>query len=282
MRYHWVLIIGYYGFVCFANVLKAQSCWQVMTFNIRFDHAGDGDNRWAYRKANVASLLSFYEADICGMQEVLLSQIQDLQTLLPAYAYTGVGRDDGGVAGEFSPVFYRKDKFELIGQQTFWLSPTPDMPSRGWDAALNRIATWVHLQPISGEEAFYVFNTHFDHIGQEARRESARLLIQKIEDIAGNAPVILTGDLNSSPEDDPILLLREALTDAKTVSQSGHFGPDSTFNKFENKEIEGMRIDYVFINRKSIRVLKHATLSHTWGGRFASDHHPVLVSLCIE
>lgn len=135
--------------------------------------------------------------------------------------------------------------------------------------------TWARFKPVSGEKEFYVFNTHFDHLGKEARKQSALLLLQKVKEIAGEKPAIITGDFNSTPEDTPIQILGEVLTDTKKISQSGHFGPDSTFNGFESKEIEGKRIDYIFVNQPGIKVLKHATLSNTWGGRFASDHHAV-------
>jgi endonuclease/exonuclease/phosphatase family metal-dependent hydrolase len=269
-----VFVVILTSFTCFA-----QSSLNIMSFNIRLNTTADGENQWLFRKDKVADMLNFYDVDICGMQEVLKGQLDDLDTLLPGFLYVGVGRDDGIAAGEFSPILYKKDKFQLIESQTFWLSLNPDVPGKSWDAALNRIVTWARFQPVSGEKEFYVFNTHFDHLGKEARKQSALLLLQKVKEIAGEKTAIITGDFNSTPEDTPIQILGEVLTDTKKISQSGHFGPDSTFNGFESKEIAGKRIDYIFVNQPGIKVLKHATLSNTWGGRFASDHHAVMAKI---
>ncbi|PWK29263.1 endonuclease/exonuclease/phosphatase family metal-dependent hydrolase [Arcicella aurantiaca] len=257
----------------------AQQKTNVMTFNIRMETVQDGENQWSKRKENLASMLEFYEADICGMQEVLVGQIRDLTKLLPTYTYIGVGRDDAKEGGEFSPIFYKKEKYTVLESNTFWLSQTPEKPSKSWDAALNRIVTYAKLKDNKTKKVFYVFNTHFDHIGQVARRESAKMLVAKIKAIAPKTPVILTGDFNSTPTEEPTVIINEGLIDAQKVSKQPHFGPASTFNGFESKEIAGKLIDYIFLNTDNIKVLKHATLSNTWGGRFASDHHAVLAQL---
>eukprot|EP01136_Pigoraptor_vietnamica_P037290 Opistho-1_new@105049 len=175
----------------------SQQKLNVMTFNIRLETVQDGENQWSKRKENLSSMLEFYEADICGMQEVLVGQLRNLSTLLPSYAYVGVGRDDGKEAGEFSPIFYKKDKFTVLESNTFWLSQTPETPSKSWDAALNRVVTYAKFKDNKTKKVFYVFNTHFDHIGQVARRESAKMLVAKIKAIDPKIPVILTGDFNS-------------------------------------------------------------------------------------
>jgi endonuclease/exonuclease/phosphatase family metal-dependent hydrolase len=159
------------------------------------------------------------------------------------------------------------------------LSQTPEKPSKSWDAALNRIVTYAKFKDNKTKKVFYVFNTHFDHIGQVARRESANMLVAKIKAIDPNIPVILTGDFNSTPQEEPTMILDKNLIDAQKVSQQAHFGPASTFNGFESKEIDGKLIDYIFLNTNKIHVLKHGTLSNTWGGRFASDHHAVFTQL---
>jgi endonuclease/exonuclease/phosphatase family metal-dependent hydrolase len=250
----------------------------VMTFNIRLETPNDGLNQWKYRKDKVADMLFFYDVDICGMQEVLYSQIKDLSDMLPGWAYAGKGRDDGETGGEFSPVFYRKDKFEHLLSNTFWLSTSPEKPGKSWDAAINRVVTWVKLREKTSGKEFFVFNSHFDHIGREARKESALLLTKKIRQLAGNHPVILTGDFNSTPDDQPYGILNAELSDSRNISLTPAFGPESTFNGFAQSEFENMRIDYIFVSN-GIKVLKYATLSHTWGGRFASDHHPVLARI---
>ena len=257
----------------------AQQKTNIMTFNIRMETVQDGENQWSKRKENLASMLEFYEADICGMQEVLVGQIRDLTKLLPTYTYVGVGRDDAKEGGEFSPIFFKKEKYTVLESNTFWLSQTPEKPSKSWDAALNRIVTYAKLKDNKTKKVFYVFNTHFDHIGQVARRESAKMLVAKIKAIDPKIPVILTGDFNSTPTEEPTIIINDGLIDAQKVSKQAHFGPASTFNGFESKEIAGKLIDYIFLNTNKIKVLKHATLSNTWGGRFASDHHAVLTQL---
>ena len=257
----------------------SQQKINVMTFNIRLETVQDGENQWSKRKENLSSMLEFYEADICGMQEVLVGQLRDLTTLLPDYAYVGVGRDDGKEAGEFSPIFYRKDKFTVLESKTVWLSETPETPSKSWDAALNRVVTYAKFKDNKTKKVFYVFNTHFDHIGQVARRESAKMIVERIKAINAKTPVILTGDFNSTPAEEPIVIVNASLLDTQILSNLPHFGPQSTFNGFQSKEIDNKLIDYIFVNSDKVEVLKHGTLSNTWGGRFASDHHAVFTQL---
>jgi len=265
-------------------ILMAQQI-NVMTFNIRYANPRDSLNYWDYRKENLASMLYYYEADICGMQEALIGQINDLKALLPEYDYLGKGRGDGKEEGEFSPVFYRRDKFIVLGMNTFWLSLTPDTPSKGWDANLNRIVTWAKLKTVKKKSVFYIFNTHFDHLGPIARRESAVLLLRKIKEIAGDNRTIVTGDFNATPLEEPIQVLMDSgnpdhLNDTEYLSLQPHFGTYSTFNNFEFKEQAGRHIDYIFLkNLQRIQVLKHATLTNSWDGKFASDHHAVLTTL---
>jgi endonuclease/exonuclease/phosphatase family metal-dependent hydrolase len=185
---------------------------RVMSFNIRFDNPADGANAWPLRKEMAAGVIDFHLVDVAGLQEALASQIRDLETLLPEYAWVGVGRDDGSEAGEFCPVFFRKDRFRLLGSSTFWLSEEPETPGlAGWDAACARIVTWARLKDTKTGLTLCVFNTHFDHVGRSARLESARLLAGKIGEIAGRGPVILTGDFNCTREGPAY----EALLDAE-------------------------------------------------------------------
>lgn len=251
-----------------------------MTFNLRFDNPRDGENQWKYRKENVASIINFYDVDVCGMQEVLKSQIEDLEHLLPNYEWVGVGRDNGKDKGEFSCIFYNKERVKLLKTKTFWLSETPEKTDKGWDANLPRIVTWAFFKSKKTRKEFYVFNTHFDHMGVVARRESAKLLLEKVKEIAKNAPAIITGDFNATPSDEPIRILTDErnpdfLKDTELLSETPHFGPYSTFNGFTEKEQEGRHIDYIFIKNYNFKVKKHATLSPTWAGKFASDHHAV-------
>lgn len=250
----------------------------LMTFNIRFDNPGDGDNRWENRRDYVAQTMLFHHAQVCGLQEALHSQIQDLLQRMPGYAFVGVGRDDGQLKGEFSPILYDTRRLQLLDSGTFWLSDTPDRVSKGWDAALPRVATWAKLRDKAGKKVFFVVNTHFDHIGKEARKNSAALIVQRVQQMAGNSSRgFIMGDFNARPDEAPIAVLSQAFRDCKPLSQMPHFGPEATFNGFGAKEQEGMRIDYIFCNDSNVKVLQHATLSGTWGGRFASDHHAVMI-----
>ena len=255
----------------------------VITFNIRFNNPGDGENAWPNRIDMVTGLLKFHEAEIFGMQEALIGQIEDVQKEMPGFEWFGVGRDDGKNGGEFSPVFFNKSKFILLEKGTFWLSETPEIPSKGWDAALNRIVTWGKFQSKVTGKKFLFFNTHFDHIGVEARKNSATLIKKKIEEISGSQglPVIVTGDFNLTPDQEPIILLKKYLKDSREVSETPPYGPVGTFNSFKiNAELED-RIDYVFVN-DMVKVLKYGALTDYNHHRSPSDHLPVFVKVQLK
>jgi len=260
-----------------------------MTFNIRYDEPRDNENAWPNRKELVASMIRFHRADLIGIQEALERQLDDLDTLLPDYDWVGVGRADGKVGGEFSAILYRKTRFTSLENSTFWLSETPDVPGPGWDAAYPRIVTWVKLKDNQTGKVLFHFNTHFDHRGVRAREQSARLLADRINRIAAQLPVVVTGDFNFTESSDGYKILtrseesgnaRSALRDTRYLSQHGHHGPTSTFNEFKAL-VPNMKIDYVLV-KGSIRVLQHGALSDTWDGRFPSDHLPVLAEVVIE
>lgn len=257
---------------------------RVMTYNIRYSTASDSLNAWAYRKDKLASVVQFNDVQLLGVQEALNSQMTDLQERLPRFKYTGGGRDDGKQGGEYSAIFYDTAAFALLKTATFWLSQTPQVPgSKGWDAAFPRIVTWAELKDRKSNKIFYAFNTHFDHMGKLARRESAKLLLKQVDSIAGNMKAVITGDFNATPDDEPIRIIadkntKDHLTDSKEISLTGHYGPTGTFNGFGPKEQTGLPIDYIFL-KGAWRVKKHATLSETWGGRFASDHFAVFAVL---
>ena len=276
MKKLWVLCVG-----MMMTVAGMAQQLSVATFNIRLDVASDSPNHWKNRKEKVVSQVLFHQWDVLGVQEALPNQVADLKALLPAYGFTGVGREDGDNKGEFSGIFYKKDKLELLASETFWLSLTPTVPgSKSWDAAITRIVTWAKFKHKKSGKIFYHFNTHFDHIGQEARRQSAHMLLQKVNSIAGNTAAIITGDFNAQPKDEPIRIIVDEtnplhLTDAKVLSKNGHYGPVGTFNGFGPKEKDEAPIDYIFMKGKW-QVLQHATISQAWGGRFASDHFAVM------
>ena len=258
----------------------------IMTFNIRYNTSADSLNAWPYRKDKVASQILFHEAHIVGVQEALHDQVMDLQTRLPQYNYAGVGRDDGKEKGEYSAIFYDTTRLQALQTKTFWLSETPEVAgSKSWDAAITRIVTWVKFRDRKTKKIFFAFNTHFDHIGKIARRESAKILLQKVKEIAGNIPAVITGDFNAEPADEPVQVIKDIssplhFTDAKELSQKPHYGPTGTFNGFKNKERNDQPIDYIFTKGKW-KVLKHATISQAWEGRFASDHFAVWAKLAL-
>jgi endonuclease/exonuclease/phosphatase family metal-dependent hydrolase len=263
-----------------------------MTFNIRYPNPGDGFNFWPNRKDIAASMIRYHEADLIGVQEAFRSQLDDLTALLPAYQWHGVCRTDGTKApdpdGEFSAILYRADRFELLEGSTFWLSETPDeVGVAGWDAALPSIVTWARFRDKQSGKTFFHFNTHFDHRGREARRQSAILIRKKIREIAGDSPVVLTGDFNTTPTDPPYRELtddqrEDHLLDALYQSRQPHHGPMSTWtNSFQFPGVPDRRIDYIFVKNK-LEVLKHATLSDSWSGRLPSDHLPVIARVMVS
>lgn len=269
---------------CFSDRVVAQKYLNVMSFNIRYSTLRDSTNAWMHRKNHAASQVLFHETHILGVQEALHEQIMDLQQRLTRFRYVGVGRDDGKTKGEYSAIFYDTTRLRVLESQTFWLSETPSVSgSKSWDAAITRIVTWAKMKDKLTGQSFFVFNTHFDHIGKVARRESAKLLLTKIQQIAGKSLAIVTGDFNAQPNDEPIQVITDTnnplkLLDTQQLSQTGHYGPTGTFNGFQTKEQSNSPIDYIFVNRK-ITVFQHATLSQTWGGLFSSDHFPVYTRL---
>lgn len=272
-------------FMFFSFSLAAQDL-NVMSFNIRYNTPADSLNAWPYRKDRVASQILFHGAHIIGVQEALHDQMMELQERLPQYKFAGVGRDDGQEKGEYSAIFYDTTRLQALQTKTFWLSETPAVPgSKSWDADITRIVTWVKFRDRKTKKTFFAFNTHFDHIGKIARRESAKLLLQKVKEIAGNVPAVITGDFNSEPADEPVQVMKDKsnplyFTDSKEISLTPHYGPAGTFNGFKSKERNDQPIDYIFLKGKW-KVLKHATLSQTWEGRFASDHFAVLARISL-
>ena len=261
------------------------SAVRVMSFNIRYDEPRDGVNAWANRKQKVADVIRFHKADLVGVQEALLTQLRDLEKLLPDMAWCGVGRTDGKESGEYSAIIYRKSRFRLTECKTFWLSETPDKAgSKGWDAALPRIVSWARFRDEMTGKTFVHFNTHFDHMGERAREQSAALILQKAAEIEPTEPFLLTGDLNVTEDTAAYKTLAAGtetvkIADARYRSANGHFGGDSTWNGFKEL-VPGRKIDFVFV-RDGIKVLEHGVLSDRWNELWASDHLPVMAEVVI-
>lgn len=272
--------------VCFsftAMLAFAQAEIKVMSYNIRLDVKSDGENWWEKRKDKVAGLINYYEADFIGLQEVLHRQLIFLKEQLAGYDHVGVGRDDGKEAGEYSCIFYKKNKYTLIKEGTFWLSPTPDTPSKGWDAALNRVCSYGLFKDKKTKKLLWVFNTHFDHMGKTARLESAKLINQKIKELnKSNYPVIVTGDFNSKPEEEPAQYMQSQMQNCRTISKLV-YGQADTWNGFQfNQKPEGC-IDYIFVSHyKYLNVSKFATLTDSYDMKYPSDHFPVLATIIID
>lgn len=248
----------------------------VATFNIRMETSADQGNLWKDRATPVANLIRFHDFDVFGTQEGFKNQLDDISEHLPHYARYGKGRDDGGDKGEHSAIFYKKDKFSLLGSGDFWLSETPGKPGKGWDAkCCNRICSWVHLKDKKTGKKFYFFSVHFDHEGKVARVESARLMLKMIRDIAKNENTILVGDFNGDRNSEWYRmlansgLLRDTYHDVKDPYEN-----NGSFNAF-GKSLERTEvIDHIFITRKG-RATKWGILTDTYKGKFPSDHFPV-------
>jgi endonuclease/exonuclease/phosphatase family metal-dependent hydrolase len=278
--------------ICFAlafflgNAQNAKtSNYTIMSFNIRYDNPNDGANSWQNRKDNALNMLRYNEVDVLGLQEVLAHQLADIKKEFPEYEAIGVGREDGKQKGEFSPVLFNKNKFQLLQSGYFWLSETPTLPSKGWDAACERIATWVQLKDKKSGKKVFVLNTHFDHEGQVARQESVALIKTKIEQLSSNLPVILMGDFNATPESSIIQSLlkndsRAPLFDAKNKAKVV-YGPQWTFHDFGKIPFEKrILIDYFMVS-PSVNVQKYGVLAETLNQTQLSDHTPILIKVTL-
>lgn len=255
------------------HMAAAQSL-KVMTYNIRLDVAVDGVNQWPNRKQKVFDLLRKYDPDIIGVQEALHHQLQDILRALPGYQSAGVGRDDGKEKGEFSAILYKTDRLALISQKTSWLSETPEIPgSKSWDAAITRVVTQAHFRDKKTKKEFVHFNTHFDHIGKEARLNSARMIRQMIDGRPRNLSALITGDFNAEPADPPYseILLNKVVMDTRPKEVVV-----GTFCNFEMNSQPCRLIDYIF-HTKPWKVVKYEVIQDNDGKYYPSDHLPVLV-----
>lgn len=271
------------SFCVFLALLQTQVFAQKIiagTFNLRYANTHDSANLWANRAPLVASLLRFHQFDLFGTQEGYRNQLNDIQKSLPEFDYYGAGRDDGKEKGEHSAIFYRRDRFKLLNKGDFWLSETPDQPSLGWDATCcNRICTWVQLQDRKTGKKFYFFNTHFDHQGKIARVESSKLILQRINNIAGSEPVLLTGDFNGNRQSEWYLNIARSgvLKDSYTLVNFPYEN-NGTFQNFGRSLGSNSVIDHIFVS-KHFLITRWGILSDSFHGKFPSDHFPVLADI---
>lgn len=254
----------------------------LLSYNIRYDNPRDTVNAWERRKDEIAGMVKFHQIHLFGVQEALPHQLKDLKDLLPGFDWVGVGRDDGKNKGEFSAIFYQPAFFDLQESGTFWLSETPEEPSKAWDAALPRICTWAKMEIKDSGNSFYIFNTHFDHVGEQARINSAKLIMGKIAEMAAGEPVVLMGDFNVQPGSEVYQTITEdtPLKDAMSVSASGHYGAEGSYNGFNFQEIPKRRIDFIFVNDQ-VDVVRHGILTDSYDLKYPSDHLPVLTEVII-
>lgn len=272
-------VINFVIFLLLINVSGQEL--SVMTYNIKLDYPKEGETSWNNRKSFLVGQIEFYKPDIMGVQEALPNQMKDMDGLLFDYSFIGVGRDDGKDEGEYSAIFYNKNILKVLEHSTFWLSETPEKVSMGWDAACNRICTYGLFENTETMQKFWVFNTHFDHVGTTARQNSTRLIVEKIQEFnTENLPVILMGDFNLEPSSENIQYLKSYLKDSKDVSQTKPFGPEGTYNGFNFHEPVTRRIDYIFVSSK-IQVNNYAVLSDSKNCQYPSDHLPVLAKILI-
>jgi endonuclease/exonuclease/phosphatase family metal-dependent hydrolase len=267
---------------------KSKLPLRVMTYNVRMDTKIDNENQWSNRKDFAASLIRFHEIDLFGSQEVLHNQLEDLLSRLPEFDYIGVGREDGKTKGEYSPIFYKKDRFKVIKSGHFWLSEDIQaVGKKGWDAACERVATWAIFKDKKNGNQFFMLNTHLDHIGKVARHKGAELVLSQMKALAGTLPVIITGDFNAIPSDDPIKVLTNAsdpnhLTHTRDVAAL-RYGPEWTFHDFGRIPLaERGWYDYIFIKGNYFNVVSHGVLTDTMNELYPSDHCPVMATLTIR
>jgi endonuclease/exonuclease/phosphatase family metal-dependent hydrolase len=273
----------------YAGISQCEA-FRVMTFNIRFDDPDAGVNSWDNRKQMVGDVIAYHHPKIIGFQEALHHQVTDLDSLLPGYHWIGLARDDGRQKGEYSPVFYDTARFTLRESNTYWLGENPGNPGeKGWDAAFPRVVTWGYFYDKVSQKSFYLFNTHFAHQGTIARLESAKLMLEKAEEMTGGKswiPVIFTGDFNSLQKSGPYQLLTHwdnpvKLRDTRNDSTASTMGPDCTYIGFGQDFKEDMIIDYIFVN-EALNVHKHLIITDNKNGRYPSDHLPVVAEISFK
>ena len=253
---------------------------KMMTYNIRWDNPDDGENWWPNRKEYFTSQIQFYSPDIFGVQEATPNQVTDIASAFRDYNKFGIGREEKG-EGEACTIYYKKDRFKVEQSNTFWLSETPNVVSRGWDAACNRVCTYGLFKDLKTKKTFWVFNLHLDHMGEEARIKGVQLALKKISELnTKKYPAFLMGDFNSEPDTKQIAEIKKVMDDTKDVSKEKPFGPSGTFNDFKHNEPVTLLLDYIFVSKNSgLKIQKHAVLSDSKDLKYPSDHLPVLIEI---
>ena len=263
----------------------------VMTFNIRYGTAKDGENEWSARRAMLFDLVREQDADLIGLQEALDAQITEIAAAAPIYAVVGVGRDDGGIAGEYSAILYRKDRFHVAEAGTFWFSDTPAVPgSKSWGNNITRICTWARFVDRDGRGLWH-FNVHLDHQSQPSRERSTELLRQRVEGRSfPREPVVITGDFNVGETNPAIVTLTGGLRPEPTsrppfVDTFRVLNPEErqvgTFTGFKFGTLDGDKIDYILVE-PGTEVLRAEIIRTSRENRYPSDHFPVIARVTLQ
>ncbi|KFC19719.1 endonuclease/exonuclease/phosphatase family protein [Chryseobacterium sp. FH1] len=270
-----------FGLMFSSNFFFSQDL-KVMTYNIRLSLESDKENAWDKRKDDALALMNYYHPDYFGVQEAVPQQMIDIKTNLKDYDYVGVGRDDGKNQGEYSAIFYDKNKLEVLKSGTFWLSETPEKPSKGWDAAYNRVCTYAFFKIKKSGKKFLAMNLHFDHVGDVARVNSSKLILEKIKELnPQNLPLTLTGDFNLTEDTEPIKIISQSLDNVYYHSKKPHYGPKGTFTAFDVNTITRERIDYIFV--KGFEVQSNRTINDRRENLlYPSDHFPILAEISFK
>lgn len=259
---------------------SACQSYTVMTFNLRYNNPSDGIQQWNNRKEFTLDIIKDHQSDIIGIQEGLLDQVQFLDQNLSGYQREGIGRSDGIDKGEFAAIYFKSNRFKKVEGGTFWLSKTPNKPTMGWDAAVIRICTWVKLQDISTGKKILFLNTHFDHIGEIARYESALLIVRKANELSKDGySVIITGDFNSTIDSKQIKEILLTYDDSRSISEALPEGTEGTFHDFGRLNEPLQRIDFIFLKKGEWHVLNYITDIRKKGEIFSSDHYPVIAKI---
>jgi endonuclease/exonuclease/phosphatase family metal-dependent hydrolase len=272
---------------------QAKADLVVMSFNVRYAAANDGENSWDRRRDLACDVVRRHGPDLVGLQEALRSQIDDLRAALPEYGEIGVAREDGKTKGEYSAILYRKDRFDVDESGTFWLSDTPEVPgSITWGNACTRVCTWARLLPKSSGKPFYMFNTHLDHISQLSREKGIALIMSRLSSRKHPDPVVLTGDFNSG-ENNAVVRYLKGERRLEIVNNGMSQNPEPLVDTFRllHKDASdvgtahgfkggrtGNKIDYIFVP-PGTEVLQAEILHDSQDNRYPSDHFPITAAI---
>lgn len=281
MNSYYLFVVGIFMLFSSSILQKSEDMITVITYNIRYDSPRDGKDNWKFRKEAIANFITAQSPDFLGIQEAMYHQAMELDSLLPDYNWVGVGRNDGSKDGEFTPIYYKKNKYSIEKTGVFWLSETPEIiGSKGWDTALPRIATWAIFKNNNTDSTYFVLNTHFDHRGEQARIESAKLILKQTKALNEGHSSILMGDLNVTPSSKVYATFTKNTDffDTKKVSQTPSTNKKGTFNNFKIRHLRTTTIDYIFVN-KELKVQSYEVPAPKANDRQASDHYPIVVRI---